>query len=65
MDVQQSAPDKLRAGSNSVMEVSLVRKGAREACYVTANEADGQTKFTRSGKMQEDTASAWACFNLE
>jgi hypothetical protein len=33
---------KLQAGAKRVLEVSLVRKGAREACFVTAFEDDGQ-----------------------
>ena len=50
---------KLQAGAKRVLEVSLVRKGAREACFVTAFEAEGgQTHFART---QENP---WALFDL-
>ena len=49
---------KLQAGAKRVLEVSLVRKGAREACFVTAFEAEGgQTHFART---QENP---WALFD--
>lgn len=61
--------EKLQAGEKHVLEVSLVRKGAREACYVTAYEEDnGPTKFLRAGGEQENEPQAplaWACFDLE
>lgn len=61
VDVKHSEKgEKLQAGEKHVLEVSLVRKGAREACYVTAyEEENGRTKFTR-GAMYD----AWNCFNL-
>ena len=49
---------QLQAGAKRVLEVSLVRKGAREACFVTAFEAEGgQTHFART---QENP---WALFD--
>ena len=61
VDVKHSEKgEKLQAGEKQVLEVSLVRKGAREACYVTAyEEENGRTKFTRTGQ-----ADAWNCFDL-
>ena len=61
VDVKHSEKgEKLQAGDKHVLEVSLVRKGAREACYVTAyEEENGSTKFTRG--TQDD---AWNCFSL-
>jgi hypothetical protein len=55
----QALGQKLQAGAKRVLEVSLVRKGAREACLVTAFEAEGgQTLFART---QENP---WALFDL-
>ena len=63
-----------------MLEVSLVRKGAREACYVTAYEEDGggSTRFrnfqsgidaqSKAGGACSATGThgvpAWACFDL-
>lgn len=77
VDVAHSEQGRqLQAGKKQVLEVSLVRKGARDACYVTAFEDEGQpTRFTRRGDetthkktvtdQAEDTASdAWATFDM-
>ena len=67
VDVQHSDNgEKLQAGEKHVLEVSLVRKGAREACYITAYEEDnGQTKFTRRRQhMEAGEPDAWKCFDL-
>lgn len=50
VDVQHSNEgNKLAAGEKKIVEVSLVRKGAREACYVLAYEdLKGGTHYTRS-----------------
>ena len=67
VDVQHSDKgEKLQAGEKHVLEVSLVRKGAREACYITAYEEDnGRTKFTRRGQhMEAEMPDAWNCFDL-
>ena len=78
VDVAHS-DNKLLAGAKNVLEISLVRKGAREACFVTAFEEDGQrTRFrkqqgasTRSSPGQgarswQDSSEAdpWALFEL-
>ena len=61
VDVKHSEKgEKLQAGEKHVLEVSLVRKGARKACYVTAyEEENGRTKFTRG--TQDDP---WKSFCL-
>lgn len=38
VDVRQSAPDQLRAEHKRVLEVSLVRKGAREGCHIVGHD---------------------------
>ena len=60
VDVQHSDKGKkLSAGTKTIMEVSLVRKGARDACYVLAFEdKTGGTQYTRS-------LDAWNCFDME
>ena len=59
VDVQHSEEGhKLEAGMKKIVEVSLVRKGARDACYVLAFEdASGGTKYTR-------TLNAWKFFDM-
>ena len=71
---------QLQAGKKQVLEVSLVRKGARDACYVTAFEDEGQpTRFTRregqakqlvsvteqaSETANNTAADTWATFDM-
>jgi hypothetical protein len=54
---------KLQAGAKRVLEVSLVRKGAREACFVTAFEEEGQRTRWRAGQAAP-CADPWALFDL-
>ena len=54
---------KLQAGSKRVLEVSLVRKGAREACFVTAFEEEGQRTRWRA-EQAAPCADPWAMFDL-
>ena len=74
VDVAHS-DNKLLAGAKNVLEISLVRKGAREACFVTAFEEEGQqTRFRtqtgastrQSARTQQDSPQAdpWALFEL-
>jgi hypothetical protein len=56
---------KLQAGAKRVLEVSLVRKGAREACFVTAFEDDGQRAHWRGEQAAiAQNADAWESFDL-
>ena len=63
---------QLQAGKKQVLEVSLVRKGARDACYVTAFEDEGKaTCFTRAGEAKhklsagsDSAANPWATFAM-
>ena len=74
VDVAHSEQGKtLQAGKKQVLEVSLVRKGARDACYITAFEESGQpTQFPRdnahvSGGQVHNTGAectAWRHFAL-
>jgi len=58
VDVQHS-DDRLRAGHKNLLEISLVRKGARRGCHISAFESPvGGVVFTAS---KEDT---WDCFDL-
>ena len=67
VDVKHSENgEKLLAGKKNVLEVSLVRKGAREACYITAfEENNGRTRFIRKGVEQEQIPAGWEAFNLQ
>ncbi len=63
MDVAHTG-QKLQAGAKRVLEVSLVRQGAREACFVTAFEEEGQRTHFRgsaSAGAQPAACSAWPC----
>lgn len=55
VDVQQSS-DQLKATSKKVLEISLVRKGARENCQIHA--------FQDSNNEVQWTTNAWYSFDL-
>ena len=57
VDVKNSGNNKLKAGQKRVLEVSLVRKGAREGCHILAYQDKG--KDVVHVKQQEETASCW------
>lgn len=45
----------LKAGAKKVLEISLVRRGARDACFVTAYEEDGHKTRFRGAKCSKIT----------
>jgi len=58
VDVQHS-DDRLQAGHKHLLEISLVRRGARRGCHITAFEGPvGGVIFTAASR------DAWACFDL-
>ena len=58
VDVQHSN-DRLKVGHKNLLEISLVRKGARRGCHISAFESPvGGVVFTAARQ------DAWACFNL-
>ena len=75
VDVAHSADGDMQAQTKHILEVSLVRKGARDACYVHAYE-DGDGVFTRPRAAAAAAAAAadagvavgaedaWALFDL-
>ena len=56
MDIQNT-DSKLHAKQKKIIEVSLVRKGARRGCHITAYQEDGKQVVFRSN-------DAWAAFDL-
>lgn len=60
VDVEHTG-QKLQAGAKRVLEVSLVRRGAREACYVTAFEEEGKGTRWRTDAASSDP---WAVFDM-
>ena len=42
VDVQHSSDNKLKAGDKKLLEVSIVRKGARKNCHIHAYEDQGK-----------------------
>jgi len=53
----QNTDSKLHAREKKIVEVSLVRKGARRGCHITAYQEEGKQVVFR----QND---AWAAFDL-
>lgn len=53
----QNTDSKLRAKEKKIVEVSLVRKGARRGCHITAYQEDGKQLVFRNN-------DAWAAFDL-
>ena len=58
VDVQHS-DDRLRAGHKNLLEISLVRKGARRGCHISAYE--GPVGGVVYAVPRRD---AWACFDM-
>ena len=63
VDVQHSGDGRdrrLEAGAKKVLEVSLVRKGARDGCHITAYQDPGKAVvYTATGN-----GDPWACFGI-
>lgn len=57
VDVRHSE-NRLLAGSKAVLEISLVRRGARRGCHVSAYQDPGRAVVSL------DTRSTWADFDL-
>ena len=58
VDVQHS-DDRLKAGEKRLLEISLVRRGAREGCHISAYQADGGGIVFKT-----PTEDAWSCFEM-
>jgi hypothetical protein len=50
--------DKLHAADKKIVEVSIVRKGARTGCHITAYESDANT-------LVYAPLDAWDEFNMD
>ena len=50
--------DKLHAAEKTILEVSIVRKGARNGCHITAYENEKRTVVHKA-------ADAWSAFNMD
>ena len=62
VDVQHTQ-DRLKAGEKKMLEISIVRKGAREGCHISAyQDANGPVVF--KPEADSTTAEAWDCFDL-
>jgi hypothetical protein len=53
----QNTESKLHAKEKKIVEVSLVRKGARRGCHITAYQEEGKQVVFKSN-------DAWAAFDL-
>ena len=59
-----SAPQRLQAGAKKVLEISLVRRGARRGCHVLAYQESGrQTVYTAPAPAPEGEC-AWQAFDM-
>ena len=58
VDVKHTDNNKLRAGEKHPLEISIVRKGARDGCLISAYQDKGKPMMYR--KVQDP----WAAFNL-
>jgi hypothetical protein len=64
VDVANSE-NKLVAHAKKVLEISLVRKGARDACYVTAFEEEGKhTHWCLDSEKPNPGENPWDDFNM-
>ena len=54
----QNRDDRLHAAAKKIVEVSIVRKGAREGCHITAFERDPQNVVYKP-------ADAWGAFKMD
>jgi hypothetical protein len=57
VDIRNHA-NKLHAADKKIVEVSIVRKGARNGCHITAYENDAK-------KVVYAPVDAWSAFNME
>ena len=59
-----SAPQRLQAGAKKVLEISLVRRGARRGCHVLAYQDSGrQTVYTAPAPAPAGQC-AWQTFDM-
>ena len=62
VDVQHT-DDRLKAGAKKMLEISIVRRGAREGCHILAFEADNAAVvYTQRAADRRD--GTWDCFEL-
>jgi len=62
VDVQHT-DDRLKAGAKKMLEISIVRRGAREGCHILAFEADNAAVvYTERAADRRD--GTWDCFEL-
>lgn len=63
VDVQQSAADRLVAGKKNTLEVSLVRRGARQGCHIHAYQ-DESGRVTGTTTRAQDKDDTWDGFDM-
>ena len=55
--------DRLKAGEKKMLEISIVRKGAREGCHISAyQDAGGPVVFKPTAEPAR--GGAWDCFEM-
>ena len=59
VDVQHT-DDRLRAGAKKMLEISIVRKGARQGCHIHAFQADNAAVVYKARAAD----ATWDCFEL-
>jgi hypothetical protein len=58
VDVRNS-DNTLQAGEKRLLEISLVRKGAREGCHISAYQVEGASVVFKT-----PVPDTWGCFQL-
>lgn len=63
---KEESEKKLKAGRKRVLEVSLVRKGARQGCHILAYQEEGRPVVVvgEKGGAKGAKPDAWAAFDL-
>ena len=62
VDVQHTN-DRLKAGAKRMLEISIVRKGARQGCHIHAYQPDDAAVVYKA-RAADRADGTWDCFEL-
>ena len=63
VDVQHT-DDKLKAGAKKMIEISIVRKGARQGCHIHAYQPDNAAVVYKTRGAAAGADGTWDCFEI-
>jgi len=55
----RNTDNKMQAGEKRLLEISLVRKGARQGCHISAYQVEGASVV-----FKETESKTWDCFHM-